>query len=159
MVTLNNYIKRNNIKCMTTKIKGVFIFKMHSSAGGGRGSLYNIIPIRKKGWVVGSVVDKTFSSRESETPTHGCSHPQRDVEPCQKSSTVMVTLLETCVSEVVKPIRRPSSINISPETTWPIKVRFHVDPPWDGGIKGCLNDPGHMQSSTLVHYAFIWENA
>ena len=37
----------------------------------------------------------------------------------------------------------PHSLNIvSSETAWPIKVKFHLAPPWYGGIKVCLNDPG-----------------
>ena len=32
----------------------------------------------------------------------------------------------------------------SSETTGPIEVKFHVDPPWDGGTKVCSNGPGHM---------------
>ena len=26
----------------------------------------------------------------------------------------------------------------------PIKVKFHMAPPWDGGMKVCSNGPGHM---------------
>ena len=33
--------------------------------------------------------------------------------------------------------------NIS-ETTGPIEAKFHVEPPWDGGMKICSNGPGHM---------------
>ena len=33
--------------------------------------------------------------------------------------------------------------NIS-ETTGPIEVKFHVEPPWNGGTKVCSNGPGHM---------------
>ena len=29
-------------------------------------------------------------------------------------------------------------------TTWLIEVKFHVEPPWDGGTKDCSNGPGHM---------------
>ena len=46
---------------------------------------------------------------------------------------------------------RPSSVhpsvvcsNISSETAWPIKVKFYVEPPWEGGTKVCINGPGHM---------------
>ena len=39
---------------------------------------------------------------------------------------------------------RPHSLNISSETAWPIKVKFHMEPPWDGGTKVCSNGPGHM---------------
>ena len=43
--------------------------------------------------------------------------------------------------------RRPSSTfsNIfSSETAWPIKAKFYVEPPWEGGMKVCINGPGHM---------------
>ena len=39
---------------------------------------------------------------------------------------------------------RPYSLNIFSETAWPIKVTFHMEPPWDGGMKVCSNGPGHM---------------
>ena len=40
---------------------------------------------------------------------------------------------------------RPHSLNIfSSETAWPIKVKFHMAPPWDGRTKVCSNGPGHM---------------
>ena len=30
------------------------------------------------------------------------------------------------------------------ETTGPIEAKFHVEPPWDGGMKVCSNGPGHV---------------
>ena len=40
---------------------------------------------------------------------------------------------------------RPHPLNISSaETAWPIKVKFHMEPPWDGGRKVYSNGPGHM---------------
>ena len=32
----------------------------------------------------------------------------------------------------------------SSETTGLIEVKFHVEPPWDGGTKICSNGPGHI---------------
>ena len=32
----------------------------------------------------------------------------------------------------------------SSETTGPIEAKFHIEPPWDGGMKVCSNGPGHM---------------
>ena len=32
----------------------------------------------------------------------------------------------------------------SSETAWPIKAKFYVEPPWEGGTKVCINGPGHM---------------
>ena len=47
--------------------------------------------------------------------------------------------------------RRPSVVcpftfsNIfSSKTAWPIKAKFFVEPPWDGGTKAYINGPGHM---------------
>ena len=40
---------------------------------------------------------------------------------------------------------RPHSLNIfSSEKAWPIKVKFHMEPPWDGATKVCSDSPGHM---------------
>ena len=49
-------------------------------------------------------------------------------------------------------VRRPSSVRrpftfsnvFSSETAWPIKAKFYVEPPWEGGTKVCINGPGHM---------------
>ena len=30
------------------------------------------------------------------------------------------------------------------ETTWPIKAKFRVKHPWEGGTEVCLNVPGHI---------------
>ena len=40
--------------------------------------------------------------------------------------------------------RHPHSLNISSETTGPIKVKFHMELLWDGKTKVCSNGPGHM---------------
>ena len=42
-------------------------------------------------------------------------------------------------------VRRPpfSKIFFS-ETAWPIKAKFHVKPPWEGGTKVYINGLGHM---------------
>ena len=51
-------------------------------------------------------------------------------------------------------VLRPSSVRRRPsvhifkrlfsETAWPIKAKFYVEPPWEGGTKICINGPGHM---------------
>ena len=33
---------------------------------------------------------------------------------------------------------------LSSKTAWPIKAKFYVEPPWEGGTKVCINGPGHM---------------
>ena len=41
--------------------------------------------------------------------------------------------------------RRPPFSNVfSAETAWPIKAKFYVEPPWQGGTKVYINGPGHM---------------
>ena len=41
--------------------------------------------------------------------------------------------------------RRPFTFsNISSETAWPIKAKFYVEPPWEGGTKVYINGLGHM---------------
>ena len=42
--------------------------------------------------------------------------------------------------------RRPFTFSnvFSSETTWPIKAKFNVEPPWEGGTKVYINGPGHM---------------
>ena len=41
---------------------------------------------------------------------------------------------------------RPSTFSniFSSETAWPIKAKFYVEPPWEGGKKVYINGPGHM---------------
>ena len=36
------------------------------------------------------------------------------------------------------------------ETAWPVEAKFHVEPPWDRGMKDCSNDPGHMTSMAAM---------
>ena len=38
----------------------------------------------------------------------------------------------------------PFSNVFSSETAWPIKAKFYVEPPWEGGMKIYINGPGHM---------------
>ena len=40
--------------------------------------------------------------------------------------------------------RPPFSNVFSSETAWPIKAKFYVEPPWEGGTKVCINGSGHM---------------
>ena len=39
---------------------------------------------------------------------------------------------------------RQQCLNISSGTALPIKAKFYVEPPWEGGTKVCINGPGHM---------------
>ena len=50
-----------------------------------------------------------------------------------------------------RPSVRPSVVRpftfsnvFSSETAWPIKAKFYVEPPWEGGKKVYINGPGHM---------------
>ena len=38
----------------------------------------------------------------------------------------------------------PFSNMFSTETAWPIKAKFYMEPPWEGGTKVYINGPGHM---------------
>ena len=38
----------------------------------------------------------------------------------------------------------PFSNIFSSETTWPIKAKFYVEPPWEGVTKVYINGSGHM---------------
>ena len=38
----------------------------------------------------------------------------------------------------------PFSNVFSSETAWPIKAKFYVELPWEGGTKVCINGLGHM---------------
>ena len=44
---------------------------------------------------------------------------------------------------VTKPLVLWSNV-FSSETAWPIKAKFYVEPPWEGGMKVYINGPGHM---------------
>ena len=37
------------------------------------------------------------------------------------------------------------------ETAWPIKAKFYVEPPWEGGTKVCINGPGHMTKMAAMY--------
>ena len=58
---------------------------------------------------------------------------------------------------IVYGVRRcPQCSNIfSSEITWPIKDKFHVGPPWEGGIKVDINGPGHMTKMAATPI-YIW---
>ena len=50
-----------------------------------------------------------------------------------------------------RPSVRPSSVRpftfsnfFNSETAWPIKAKFYVEPPWEGGTKICINGQGNM---------------
>ena len=52
-------------------------------------------------------------------------------------------------ASVVRPSvrrRRPFTFSnvFSSETAWPIKAKFYVEPPLEGGTKVYINGPGHM---------------
>ena len=40
--------------------------------------------------------------------------------------------------------RPPFSNVFFSETAWPIKAKFYVEPPWEGGTKVNINGPGHI---------------
>ena len=52
--------------------------------------------------------------------------------------------------------RRPFTFSnvFSSETAWPIKAKFYVEPPWEGGTKVYINDPGHMTKMAAMLKTF-----
>ena len=36
------------------------------------------------------------------------------------------------------------------QTAWPIKAKFHEEPPWEGGTKIYINGPGHMSKMAAM---------
>ena len=48
--------------------------------------------------------------------------------------------------------RRPFIISnvFFSETTWPIKVKFYVEPPLEGETKVCINGPGHTNKMAAM---------
>ena len=47
--------------------------------------------------------------------------------------------------------RSRSFIDFFPlETAGPIEAKFHVEPPWDEGTKGCSNGLGHMSNMAVM---------
>ena len=45
---------------------------------------------------------------------------------------------------IIRQLFIPFSKNFFSETAWPIKAKFYVDPPYEGGTKVCINGSGHM---------------
>ena len=45
-------------------------------------------------------------------------------------------------------VRRLSTISnfFFSETAWPMKAKFHVEPPWEGGTKVNINGPCHVMT-------------
>ena len=53
-------------------------------------------------------------------------------------------------SKVTQILSSSTFLNISSETTGPIKIKLHADPPWDAGMKTYSNDPGHMTKRAAI---------
>ena len=49
-----------------------------------------------------------------------------------------------------RPSVRPISNVFFSETAWPIKAKFYVKPPWEGGTKVYINGPGHMTKTAAM---------
>ena len=51
---------------------------------------------------------------------------------------------------------RPLFSTIFSETAWPIKAKFHVEPPWEGGGKVYIYGPGQItKMATMPIYGKI----
>ena len=48
----------------------------------------------------------------------------------------------------------PFSNIFSSEIAWPIKAKFYVEPPWEGGTKVYINGPGHMTKMAAMVKTF-----
>ena len=64
-----------------------------------------------------------------------------------------------------RPLSSPPSwlstiLNIfSSEAAWPIKAKFHVDTPLEGGTKVCINGLGHMtKKAAMPKYSKTFNN-
>ena len=54
-------------------------------------------------------------------------------------------------------VRHPHSSNIFSDTNGPVKARFHIELQWDGGMKVCSNDLGHVtKMATMPIYPSKW---
>ena len=71
---------------------------------------------------------------------------QRLISSPEPSGSQGELIVYPCSGVRPSSVRRPSTISniFSSETTWPIKAKFYVEPPWEGGTKVCINGPGHM---------------
>ena len=56
-----------------------------------------------------------------------------------------------CVVRRPSVCRRSQCSNIFSETTWPIKAKFYVEPPWVGGTKVCSRHLGHLSDLDLFY--------
>ena len=63
-------------------------------------------------------------------------------EPLGSQGELIVYPLSWRTSVVCR--RPPFSKIFSSETAWPIKAKFYMEPPWEGGTKVYINGPGHM---------------
>ena len=45
---------------------------------------------------------------------------------------------------------RPPFSKIFSETHWPIKAKFYLEPPWEGGTKVYINDTVHMTNVASI---------
>ena len=45
----------------------------------------------------------------------------------------------------------PFSNVFSSETAWPIKAKFYVNPPWEGGTKVSINGPGQVTKMAAIY--------
>ena len=63
----------------------------------------------------------------------------------------MQIILTTCWLSGERPLPFGILVQISSsETTQPIKAKFRVEHPWEGGTKVCINGPGHMTKMAVM---------
>ena len=74
-----------------------------------------------------------------------CVHIISSPEPLGSQGELIVYASSRRPSSVRPSVRRLQCSNIfSSETAGPIKAKFYVEPPWEGGMKVYINGPGHM---------------
>ena len=71
---------------------------------------------------------------------------------CIRNIALLAHLSQRSIGELIPDthgplsVVRPSTISnvFSSETAWPIKTKFYVENPWEGGKKVYINGQGHM---------------
>ena len=88
---------------------------------------------------------------KSDTRKTYCNHPRIWLIWIFSSLEWKAHLWAYRQASVVRCLRRPHSSNIFSEITGQIKVKFLVEPLWDGGTKVCSNGPGQFSRFIRVH--------
>ena len=116
------------------------MFKPHPS--------YSLLTVPRRQFCCGSMLP-VFGVRVSVTFHLMCVHIISSHGPSGSQVELLV-----CPCSGVR-CRRQQCSNISYETAWPIKAKFYVEPPWEGGTHVYINHvncPGHMTKMAAMPY-------